>query len=75
VEARINLERRVEERTREIERRQKITESLRDIIGIINTKTPLEIFFDRAVQMAAHRLGAAGCILHKFDMDNQVVTQ
>jgi signal transduction histidine kinase len=73
MEGRLNLEQRVRERTAELVRRQEITESLRDIIGMINTDLPLEKFLDRGVKLAAERLGAAACILHQFDHDNQLV--
>ena len=66
------LERRVEERTRELERRREIAESLRDIIRMINSGQPLDEFLDQAVRMAAQRLGASGCVLHQFDMDNRM---
>ncbi|MEA3439707.1 MAG: GAF domain-containing protein [Chloroflexota bacterium] len=69
-----NLEGRVEERTRELDRRRKISDSLREIIGMINSDMPLETLLDRAVEMAVHRLGAAACILHNFDIDNKLIT-
>jgi PAS domain S-box-containing protein len=67
------LEQRVEERTRELERRREIAESLRDIIRMINSSLPLDAFLDQAVRMASQRLGAEGCILHHFDMDNKML--
>ena len=69
-----NLERRVEERTQELDRRREIAESLRDIIGMINSKLPLDEFLERAVELAAQRLEAEGCILHQFDLQRQVIT-
>ncbi|MBN2045361.1 MAG: GAF domain-containing protein [Anaerolineales bacterium] len=65
-----NLEQRVIERTKELEHKRKIAESLRDIIGMINTKLPIDLFLERAVELAAKQLGAAGCILHHFDLAN-----
>lgn len=67
------LEQRIQDRTGEIERRREIAESLRDIIGMINSNLPLDEFLDQAVRMAAQRLGAAGCTLHRFDMTEQAV--
>lgn len=67
------LEQRVKDRTREAERRREIAESLRDIIGMINSNLPLQEFLDQAVRMAAQRLDAGGCILHHFDMDNKML--
>jgi signal transduction histidine kinase/predicted hydrocarbon binding protein len=73
VDAQLNLERRVEERTRELDRRRAIAESLREIIGMINSRMPLNTLLERAVKMASDHLGAGACVLHHFDMDNQVV--
>ena len=69
----LTLEQRVEDRTRELERRREIAESLRDIIRMINSSMPLDAFLEQAVRMAAQRLGAAGCVLHHFDMDNKMI--
>jgi len=68
-----NLEKRVIERTHELERRQEITDSLRDIIGMINDNTPLEEFLDRGVKLAAERLNAPACVLHQFDLEKEMV--
>lgn len=73
VSAQHHLEQRVVERTRELERRQEIAESLREIIGMINAHMPLESTLSRTVAMAAQRLGAAGCTLHRFDLDHKLV--
>lgn len=70
-----NLEQRVSERTAEVEQRRKAAESLQDIIGMINSNMPIEVFLDRAVNLAAQRLGAGGCTLHHFDLENQLITQ
>lgn len=59
----------------EIERRQEVAESLRDIIGMINSDMPVEMFLERAVELAAKRLGAAACVLHQFDMDKRTISQ
>lgn len=69
-----NLEQRVEERTQEIERRQQVADSMRDIIRMINTNIPLEKFLDLAVVLAAERMGASACILHEFDLDEEKIT-
>jgi len=69
-----NLEGRVKERTRELNRRQKISDSLRDIISMINSNMPLETLIDRAVKIAVRQLGAAACILHQFDIDKKTIT-
>ncbi len=68
------LEARVQARTEEIERRQQVAESLRDIISMINSNMPLDAFLKRAVELAAKQLGAGACVLHHFDLENEVVT-
>ena len=67
------LEERVNQRTQELEQRHAIAESLRDIIGMINSKMPLEELLNQAVNLASKHLGAAGCILHRFDLENEVI--
>ncbi len=69
------LEQRLSEQTDEVERRGEVAESLQDIIGMINSNLPLDTFLDRTVSLAAQRLGAGGCALHQFDMENQLITQ
>jgi hypothetical protein len=73
VQAQRHLEQRVEERTRELDRRREIAESLRDILGMINANIPLDAFLARAVKLAAQRLAATACVLHHFDVPNQRV--
>ncbi len=75
VMAQQHLEQRVEERTRELDRRREIAESLRDIIGMINANVPLETFLQRAVKLAAQRMAAAACALHRFDVEGQRIIQ
>ncbi|NJC97488.1 MAG: GAF domain-containing protein [Anaerolineae bacterium] len=67
------LEQRVEERTREIERRREIAESLRDILRMINSNLPLDSFIERAVKLAALRMDAAACVLHQFNRTDQTI--
>lgn len=42
---------------------------------MINAQVPLDKLLHRAVQLAAHRQGAGACVLHQFDMKNEVVVQ
>jgi GAF domain-containing protein len=42
---------------------------------MINSNLPLNIFLERAIKLAAQRLGAAGCALHQFDLENKLITQ
>lgn len=65
------LEQRVEERTRELERRREIAESMRDIIRMINANMPLDAFLEKAVELAVQRMEAEASILHKFDFENR----
>jgi signal transduction histidine kinase len=74
-EINVMLEERVRERTEEAERRQQAAESLRDIIGMINSNMPLDEFLERAIELAASRLGAAACALHHFDLESEIITQ
>lgn len=68
------LEQRVDERTHEIERRREIAESLRDILRMINSNLPLDTFLKNAVRLAASRLGATACVLHRLDTVNRTIT-
>jgi PAS domain S-box-containing protein len=65
-----SLEQRVAERTREIQRRQEVAESLRDIVAGINASLPLRDILDRIVSQAATHLGATACVLSRFDFDH-----
>jgi PAS domain S-box-containing protein len=67
-----SLERRVQARTREIQRRQEIAESLRDIVAAINASLPLQDVLDQIVRQAATHLDAAACVLSRFDFDDQL---
>lgn len=73
MQGQLNLEERVRERTLELERRREIAESLRDIISMINANLPLDTFLERGVKLAAERLEAAACVLHQFDLQNEMV--
>jgi PAS domain S-box-containing protein len=65
VESYRTLERRVEERTREIERRRQVAEGLRDIMAILNSDRPLEEILDYIISEACRLLGTdAGGLYH-----------
>jgi len=74
MESQLHLEERVEKRTRELDRRREIAESLRDIIGMINANLPLDTFLERSVKLATEQLEAKACVLHRFDLPNQTIT-
>jgi PAS domain S-box-containing protein len=59
VAAREQLEQRVEERTREIERGRAAAEALRDILGILNSEEPLERVLDFIAGRAGTLLDAS----------------
>lgn len=73
IEPHSTAQRSFEERLLELERRVEISDSLQAIIEMINSDLPLEAFLDHAVELAARRLGAAGCVLHRFDLDNNQI--
>lgn len=60
------LERRVEERTRELERRQQVSDGLRDILTMLNSGEQLETILDRIVQQATGLLGADACAIFRY---------
>ncbi len=65
-----NLERRVEERTREIERRQRISDELRDILAILNSNRPVnEIlqYIARRARLLLHAQASAVYCLQEGD--------
>ena len=53
--------------------RRQVAESMRDIIGLINTDLDLDSFLNQAMELAAVRLGAGGCVLHEFDVDQETL--
>jgi len=64
------LEQRVEERTREIERRRQVAESLRDILAILNSNRPLGEILDYIVAQASWLLSAdASAVYHLQERD------
>ncbi|MCX8013986.1 MAG: PAS domain-containing protein, partial [Rectinema sp.] len=74
-ELNITLERRVRDRTEEIEHRRQAAESLRDILHMINSNMPLEEFLQKAAELAARQLGAGACVIHHLDLEKEVITQ
>jgi PAS domain S-box-containing protein len=60
------LERRVEERTREIERRRKVADSLRDILQVLNSNRPLQEILDIIVAQARELLRADASAIYQL---------
>ncbi|NJN81795.1 MAG: PAS domain S-box protein, partial [Caldilineaceae bacterium] len=61
------LERRVLERTREIERRRQVSDGLRDILAILNSNRTLEEILDHIVTRAQELLQAAAVAIYRID--------
>ncbi len=60
------LERRVEERTREIERRRRVADSLRDILRVLNSNRPLQEILDIIVAQARDLLRADASAIYQL---------
>ncbi|MCL4862687.1 MAG: PAS domain S-box protein, partial [Caldilineaceae bacterium] len=60
------LEQRVEERTHELERRQRVSDGLGHIVGMLNSNQPLEAVLDHIVTKATHLLDAAACAIFRY---------
>jgi len=69
------LKRTFQAQFKQLESRIAAAESLQEIIRMINAQVPLDELLHRAVQLAAHRQGAGACVLHQFDVKNEVVVQ
>lgn len=71
--ARQTLERRVEERTHEIERRRQVAEGLRDIIRVLNSNQPVGEILDYIVTRAGSLLSTAAAV-YRLDDVSQLLT-
>ena len=70
------LERRVQERTREIERRRQVSDTLRDILAILNSDRPLAEILQHIVIQASLLLQAdASAIYQLQDADPAIIIQ
>lgn len=68
------LEKRIEERTREIEQRHRVAESMREILSVLNSSRSLSEVLDYIVSCAARLLGAEACSITRLDADTGVLT-
>jgi PAS domain S-box-containing protein len=68
------LERRVEERTREIERRRRVADSLRDVLAILNSNRPLQEILDFISVQASVLLGAEASAIYRLADDEAPLT-
>ena len=73
-EAYQTLEKRVEERTHEIERRSKAAEALRDILRVLNSNQPLPEVLSYIVTQACQLLDATSAMIRRADLEHQLVT-
>jgi signal transduction histidine kinase len=63
------LERRVKDRTQEIERRRRVAESLRDTLAFLNAHRPLQETLEHIAAQTAHLLGNHGCAIFLLEGD------
>ncbi len=68
-----NLEQRVEERTSEIERRRRVAESLRDVLGILNSNRSLDEILDYIVDQACQLLDAEAVAIYRLLGDDNIL--
>jgi two-component system nitrate/nitrite sensor histidine kinase NarX len=69
------LEQRVEERTREIERRRRVAEGLRDILTALNSNRPVQTILDSIVAQASRTLGADIVAIYQLGAEGQLAVQ
>jgi signal transduction histidine kinase/ligand-binding sensor domain-containing protein len=60
------LAQQVEQRTREIERRRRVAEGLRDILAVLNSDRPLDEVLDYTVAQSRELMGAEAAVLHRL---------
>lgn len=68
------MEKRVEDRTREIHQKQQVSDSLRDIIKTINTTRSLQDVLSYITRIASQLLGSGACVLHKVELESDFVS-
>jgi PAS domain S-box-containing protein len=68
------LERRVEERTQELERRRRAAEMLRDLLAVLNSNRALNEILDAMLLQAGQVLGAEGVAIWRLRADGAVLT-
>ena len=68
------LERRVEERTRELEARQRVAEAMRDVLLALNSGRGLTDILDYIVEQATRLLGAGAAALFRLERDGSWIS-
>jgi PAS domain S-box-containing protein len=63
------LEQRIEDRTREIERRRRVAEGLRDILATLNSEKSREEILKHIVSQANHLLDSDACLIYRLEQD------
>ncbi len=71
VQAQQLLEAQIAQRTRDVERRRQVAESLRDIMAVLGANRPLQELLDRIVSQARWLLDADGCVIYRYDQEQQ----
>ncbi|MGL4650353.1 MAG: PAS domain S-box protein, partial [Caldilineaceae bacterium] len=67
------LEQRVEERTREIERRRRVAEGLREVVAILNSNRPLLETLDYIAAQASQLLNADAAVIYRLDDETEPI--
>lgn len=67
------LAQQVETRTREIERRRRVAESLRETLAVLNSGRPLPQILQHIVCQAKAVTDASACVLHRVDFEERVI--
>jgi signal transduction histidine kinase len=65
------LETRVQERTREIERRRRVAEGLQNILNILNSDRPFDEIVDYLVHQSSQLLGSDACLIYRLERDHR----
>ncbi len=69
------LEQRLADRTHELERRRQVAESLRDMLGVLNSSQPLGEILECIVEQAGKLLAAGGVALYRLEEDDNLRIQ
>ena len=67
------LEQRVQERTREIERRRQVAEGLRDILAVLNSNRSLNEILDYILGQACRLLGAEAVAVYRLESEGELL--
>ena len=68
------LEERVEERSRELRRRRRVAESLRDILNVLNSDRPQGEILEYVVTEASRLLGSSAGVIYHLDWEGKRAT-